>query len=141
MLPMSEDLLPFEKVSIEDAKKVLEAETGLKKVEEKDWRWARKWRPPELLKEPTAVWLSSLPREVRPADLPQAYPRIANRLCDLWPHPEMCEQYFEQLLNDRSRRRSGFPKDVLAELQVLQQFRARPNMATGLWDIEATRRR
>ena len=138
---MSDDPLPFQRVSIEDAKKALETTTGPKKVEEKDWRWARKWTPPESLRDTTAKWLSSLSPEIRPSALPQAYPRIANRLCEVWQQPVVRDEYFHDLLNDRRGNRQGFPDGVLADLKMLHQLFTKAQTVKGLWDIEATRRR
>lgn len=136
---MGDDPLPFEKVSIDDAKKTLDVGALPPKVEEGDWRWARKWSPPEPVKEPTAAWLRTLPAEARPVDLPQAYPRIANRLATIWADPVMCDRCFDELLTDRRGRRSGFPPDVLAELKTLRQFRTKGIESNTVWD--ATHRR
>src|SRR5258708_28999406 len=77
-IPMGDDSLPFEKVTVEDAKKSMDTTAQPPKSEEKDWRWARKWTPPEPMKAVTASWLLALPPELRPIDLPQAYPPIIN---------------------------------------------------------------
>ncbi len=138
---MSDDSLPFEKVSVEDAKKVLEVGAAPRKAEERDWRWARKWTPPEPLRDATSKWLQNFAPECRPTDLPQAYPRIVNRLCELWQDPESCERYFVELLNDRRGKRQGFPEGVQAELKMLHQLYAKAHSAKGPWDVEATRRR
>jgi hypothetical protein len=138
---MTNDSLPFEKVSVEEAKKALEVGVAPLKVEERDWRWARKWTPPETLRDSTAKWLLKFAPEYRPIDLPHAYPRIANRLCELWQDPESCERYFAELLNDRRGKRQGFPDGVLADLKMLHQLYAKAHSASGPWDVEATRRR
>jgi hypothetical protein len=138
---MSDDPLPFVKVTLEDAKKALDTSVVPPKVEEKDWRWARKWVPPEPLKAATAAWLLALPAQSRPVDLPQAYPRIANKLCEVWPDPLLCERYFDDLLTDRRGRRMGFPERVLADLKMLRQFYSKGSEAGTVWDVEATRKR
>jgi len=139
---MIDDSLPFEKVSLEDAKKALDTVGTVPppKVEERDWRWARKWKPDEPLKEETAKWLLGMPPQLRPIHLPQAYPRIINRLCDLWTEADMCERYFEELLVDRRGRRKGFPEPVQAEIKVLRQLHKKGPEHT-VWDAEALRRR
>jgi hypothetical protein len=137
---MIDDPLPFEKVPLDEAKKALDHVKAPAKVEESDWRWARKWSPPEPLKDATTKWLLAIPPQQRPLNLPQAYPRIANRICDLWNDVDVCERYFDELLTDRRGRRRGFPADVLADLKALRQLRAQ-KLATNVWDTEATRRR
>src|SRR5438067_1940071 len=100
---MSESL-PFERVSIEDAKKVLDdphAAPVARKVEEQDWRWARTYKPPLPLHDKTISWMARLPPEVRPTELALAYARIANRLCELWANADECDRYFDDLTVDR----------------------------------------
>jgi len=144
---MSEPL-SFEKVSIEDAKKVLESSGCIEKpkVEEQDWRWARPFTPPATLNAATIRWLAALPPEVRPIELPRSYARIANRLCELWPQPHACEQYFENLTRehrmtgDRQSRRNGFPGNIAREIDALKKHYFHPVETVVLWDHNMSRR-
>ncbi len=138
---MSSDPLPFVKVSLDEAKQALDRGGGPRRVEETDWRWARKWSPPEALKPNTAQWLLNLPKDSRPVDLPQAFPRIANKLCDLWQNAGLCERYFDDLLTDRRGKRQGFPAGVLADIKMLQRLRAQGQVTPTVWENEATRKR
>ncbi|MBK7473132.1 MAG: hypothetical protein KAX84_06310 [Burkholderiales bacterium] len=57
---------------------------------------------------------------VRPREVPRLFPRIANRLCSLWSHPALCNQYLSSLLMDtRDGAREGFPVAVAGELAAL----------------------
>ena len=143
---MSTDSLPFEKVSIADAKKSMDAPAAPRKVgEDMDWRWARKWSPAERLKDATAAWLENLAADIRPTRLPQAYPRIANKLADAWAKPDVCEKLLEELLHDHRGSRSGFPDEVAEDLKKLHQFFSKAHgggpSIPGLWVDEASRRR
>jgi hypothetical protein len=123
------DPLMFEKVSVEDAKKVLDGaskDTEPTKTEEQDWRWARAFTPPTPLSEAAMTWLAVLPADVRPTELPRAYPRIVNRLCELWAHTAECDRYFDELTRDRRGKRKGFPAAVAQELAGLKKHYAGP---------------
>ena len=137
------DPLSFEKVSIEDAKKVLEgAPTGAepRKVEEQDWRWARAFSPPTTLSEIAIAWLASLPANARPAELPQAYPRIANRFAELWTVRDACDRYFDELTKDRRGKRKGFPAAVAQELAALKKYYDGPVENQIQWEHQMYRR-
>ena len=136
------DPLPFEKVSLEDAKKALDSATTIprQKVQEQDWRWARTFAPPVPLKDTTVAWLARLPAEVRPRELCSAYPRIANRLCELWPQQDECGQYFDALTVDRRGRRKGFPHVVAQEIAALRTYYVKPGDGHSLWDNKVYRR-
>lgn len=109
----------YEKVSVEEAKKVLdEAENG--PPTEPDWVNQR--RPVEVALLPaTAQWLADLPAAIRPNELPQHYPRIANDLCRLWRQPARWDRYVADLLIVKrgDRPRQGFPAQVASELGAL----------------------
>ena len=62
-------------------------------------------------------------------------------LCELWPRPDLCDQYFADLLTDRRGKRKGFPDTVLAELKLLQKLYTVQQTGKGMWELEATRRR
>jgi hypothetical protein len=53
---------------------------------------------------------------------PRTYPRIANRLCDLWSQCEFSPLYLQSLLIDRRGDRGGLPDAVRREIEALQQY-------------------
>jgi hypothetical protein len=65
-------------------------------------------------------WLARLPAEVRPMATGRHYPRIVNRICDLWSQCEYTRLHFQSLLIDRRPGRQGFPTEVRNELLALQ---------------------
>ena len=143
------DPLSFEKVSVEDAKKVLEGkfQDDAPKVEEQDWRWARSSKPPPPLNDSTKTWLANLPEKVRPKELPRLYPRIANHLCDVWSDRDACERCFEELSSKRrvtgNRRdsRKGFPGEVADEIAALRRHYFNPGESATHWEDNVYRRR
>jgi hypothetical protein len=89
-------------------------------------QWDALRQPPRAedldLRDRTFKWIATLPREVRPIETGQTYPRIVNRICDLWPSCEYTRLYFQSLLIDRRAGRRGFPLAVRQELEALQQY-------------------
>ena len=74
------------------------------------------------LQERTFKWLATLPAMVRPMAAARRYPRIVNRIGDLWGHCEHSRLNLQGLLNDRRSDRSGFPAEIRLELETLQQY-------------------
>jgi hypothetical protein len=109
--------LEFERISVEEAAKAIERTVRPGKV--KDWEGERKPTPPEPLSKAAATWLVSLPFPVRPNDLACQFPRIANRLCELWKRPAQCDAYIRTLIIDERGGRKGFPPAVAKELSSL----------------------
>ena len=64
------------------------------------------------------------------------YPRIVNRLDDLWSQCEYTRFYFHSLLIDRRKGRKGFPPEVRRELEALQHyyFEHLSGLPAILWD-------
>jgi hypothetical protein len=89
-----------------------------------DWEAARRKAAPEKgeLHDRTFKWLATLPVDLRPMSTAQKYPRIVNKISDLWGHCEYTRLYFQSLLVDRRKGRRGFPLDVKRELLALQQY-------------------
>jgi hypothetical protein len=89
-----------------------------------DWTQVR--RPGELsdqiLLDRTLKWLATLPPALRPVACGMNYPRIVNRIGDLWGHCEYTRLYLQSLLVDRRKGRKGFPPEVKRELEALQQY-------------------
>ena len=67
-------------------------------------------------------WLAALHADMRPMTTARHYPRIVNRIADLWGHCEYTRLYFQSLLIDRRKGRKGFPPEVRQELEALQHF-------------------
>jgi hypothetical protein len=117
--------IPFEKVSVKDAKGALDqndATASTSAAPQKDWsvmRHASETQEIRITKEVMA-WLSQLPPEVRPRALAVQYPRIFNKIAELWGRPLLCEKYLDELLMDERGTRQGFPADVAAELTALK---------------------
>ena len=98
--------------------------TGLAADREDDWHPARQPADAEAdtLQDRTIKWIASLPNTLRPMATGGLYPRIVNRIGDLWPNCEFTRLYFQSLLVDRRKGRRGFPADVRAELEALQHY-------------------
>ena len=60
--------------------------------------------------------------DLRPTATARQYPRIVNRIADLWGHCEYTRLNFQSLLIDRRKGREGFPPEVRKELEALQQY-------------------
>jgi len=114
--------LEFEKVSFEDARKVLEVKTRFD--ETGGWRGERASERTQPLLEVTLSWMESLPASLRPVALARDFPRIANKLCESWKRPARCDEYFEQLLIDHRGGRKGFPAALAMELSKLASHHA-----------------
>ncbi len=115
--------IPFEKVTVKEAKVALdENDAALPAAPEKNWSAARYSTGEEQIKvnKEVMAWLTALPPEVRPRALAIHYPRIFNKIAELWGRPLLCEKYLDELLMDERGTRKGFPPDVAAELTVLK---------------------
>ncbi|HWI10990.1 MAG TPA: hypothetical protein VNU48_06645 [Burkholderiaceae bacterium] len=89
-----------------------------------DSDWVRHRAPPrhrdEQLSGDARAWLAELPEDFRPAALAERYPRIANRLAQLWRDPGLTEHLLDELVLPRRPGRQGFPPEVMVDLQSLQ---------------------
>jgi hypothetical protein len=66
---------------------------------------------------PLAVdWADALPEGLKPLALCEGYPRVANRLALCWADPALTDLVLREMLNDKRRRRKGFPDAVRLEL-------------------------
>jgi hypothetical protein len=74
------------------------------------------------LHERTFKWLATLPPKVRPMATARQYPRIVNRIGDLWTHCEYTRLFLQSLLNDRRGGRRGLPAVIRRELEALQLY-------------------
>ena len=116
-----DDHFQYEKVSIEEARVAHDSVVG-----EPVAPGPASPLPPrprgygERLHDATILWLTELPEGLRPRELERLFPRIANKLCSLWPTAPLCNEYLTSLLMDtRDGARQGFPKAVAAELAAL----------------------
>lgn len=114
------EFIPFEVVSISEAKAVLDKDSVATK--EEHWETSRRLANPSdmTLNEATYQWVLTLPVEVWPLWLMKYFPRIANQFANTWTHQLSCEALFIQLLMDHRGNRKGFPVDVSREIMVLK---------------------
>jgi hypothetical protein len=68
------------------------------------------------------AWLASLEEPLRPTQLAAAFPRIINRMANLWGMPRRMNRYFEQLLTNTRGERVGFSLGIIAELTALKDY-------------------
>jgi len=70
-------------------------------------------RPPEkddvVLNAAALALLESVDESVRPKQLPVSFPRIVNRMAELWRKPMQMDRYFDELVTDARGNRQGFP--------------------------------
>lgn len=89
-----------------------------------DSDWVRHRAPvrhrDEALSDAAQKWSRRLPEAIRPDELCTRYPRIANRLAQLWRDPGLTEHCLDELLSPRRTGRQGFPQPVADELLALQ---------------------
>ena len=132
--------LEFEKVSVADARKALD---GSPKAEEKAKPTTVVRRGPELnpvLLDATVAWMGELPYTVRPSELAQRFPRIADSIAELWPRADRCEQYLDSLMVDQRGDRKGFPMAVALEIASLRSYYAELHpRSPSTWDPEHSR--
>ncbi len=80
-------------------------------------------RPEDVaLKADAQAWFATLPASVQPILLAESYPRICNRMCERWQHPELVIPYFDDLLMDGRGGRQGFPMMIAIEIASLKEY-------------------
>jgi hypothetical protein len=110
------DSIPFEKVTVQEAKEA-QTQAGPPAAKAENWAAARgKDTKNADLTEQAWAWLDQLPPELQPGGLVQQFPRITNRLAEIWGRPLQCERYLDALILDNRGTRKGFPPDVTTEL-------------------------
>jgi hypothetical protein len=125
--------IEFEKVSFEDARAALDAKA--RGDEGKGWGGRRAPERAEPLLEATVAWMDALPASLRPVALARDFPRIANRLGEIWKRPARCDEYFQQLLIDHRGGRKGFPAEVAMEISTLaSHYAATHPYRRSIWD-------
>lgn len=90
--------------------------------EQRDPVWHRRREPFNQPLPATARWVESFPEAVRPIQLFEQFPRIANTLARVWNDPARLRIELEGLLVDRRPGRRGFPPEVYNELLTLRDF-------------------
>ena len=68
-------------------------------------------------------WMISLPMHIRPKQLCDRYPRIANSVAAVWKDRQACLLMLKSLLEDNRARRRGFPVILRQEIQSLVDYR------------------
>ena len=131
-------LLEFELVSVADAKRVFDGDAA-RRPDAVQCTYKRAGISQEPLLDITRVWLASLPQDVRPINLAEQFPRVANRLRFLWRQVARCEVYLDDLFVDRRGDRKGFPPRVSQELTALREYYAllHPSRASTWGHVEA----
>lgn len=122
--PTDPGSLEFEKVSLTDARKVLEQEGPVEyaaKRKAENWIEKRHASGPEVLSGEAAAWVAGLPEAVRPKQLALRYARLANRLAQVWKDQPRCERLLDELMIDKRGGRKGFPLPVVNEVATLRK--------------------
>jgi hypothetical protein len=71
----------------------------------------------------TLDWVISLPAHLRPKQICDRFPRIANSLAAVWKDRPVCMTMLHSLLSDSRSRRRGFPVILRQEIQSLIEYR------------------
>ena len=66
--------------------------------------------------------LALIEESARPKELAELFPRIVNRMAELWRKPQQMNRYFEELLTSNRLNRKGFPLGVIQELCTLKDY-------------------
>lgn len=117
------DPIPFVKVSFEDA--LASPKTEPAHIPDLAPRPAHKHEhaadaPPSRLSLQASIWIDAMPQAMRPHTLARLYPRIANRLAEVWKSELQCEECLNELMLDARGDRQGFPVAVATELASLK---------------------
>jgi hypothetical protein len=63
--------------------------------------------------------LVKLDARVRLEELPARFPRVLNRIAEVWQNPQQADRYFDELLLYSRGVRQGFPPCVITEIASL----------------------
>lgn len=74
------------------------------------------------MSEDLAAKLPDVPPEAFPQQLVATYPRIIERIVELWGRADEIEAYFQTLMLDHRGSRQGFPEEVLTEIVKLRSY-------------------
>ena len=90
---------------------------------QKDVAFHRQPEEVARIEEHTIRWLAALTVDMRPENLINDNPRIANKIALCWQDHSVCQKYLSELLMDPKRlNRKGFPFPILNEISNLQNF-------------------
>ena len=82
----------------------------------------RRKEKPQVLLDSTIKWMAKLPREIQPRITGAQFPRIVNRLAELWESADASAEYLLNLVEDRRGGRKGFPPVIAQEIQTLFDY-------------------
>ncbi len=129
-------MLEFEPVSIAQARAVANRlPGGVEAILDRTPHGWEKIREPlaidELKLKPTTIaWLRILPQYALPVETASAFPRVLNRIADVWTDHDELAAVWEGLFNDGRKTRRGFPVKVRTELETLRALALPPGAAT-----------
>lgn len=137
------DALDFEPVDLEEAKKVLDRD-GLvghlaptkEPVRPANPQVKRQAPARQELPTETVRWALTLPTENRPLFILTHYPKIANKLAEIWSDRASVQSYFDDLMLDHRGDRAGFPREAFDDLMRLQQLLLPTTVPSPLIDEE-----
>lgn len=69
--------------------------------------------------------LVRLDGKVRLEELPTRFPRVLNRIAEIWRNPQQSDRYFDELLLYSRGVRQGFPQSVIREIASLHHHHLR----------------
>jgi hypothetical protein len=69
----------------------------------------------------TIDWVLALPPSLRPRQLCEQFPRVANAIATAWVDRAERDRVLDDLLIDRRGRRRGFPVSVVREVEALRR--------------------
>ncbi len=124
------DGFDFEFTDFADARDALDNESlvmaaaAARPIDPKEWVARRRPRvaTDRALAGATIDWLLRLPEAVRPRQLCERFPRLANQIADAWFERDRCVASLDDLLIDRRGGRRGLPYDLRVEVQTLREF-------------------
>ena len=133
--PGNPDAFEFEKVDLNDARKVLD-DSLIPAVTKTATNWDGKRTPSaaESLRTATIQWILKLPPHIQPRHLHVKYPRVANRIAALWSAETGCESYLDDLLTDKRGGRKGFPLNVATEVASIRDYYFRLHHKGTAWE-------
>jgi hypothetical protein len=142
--PKMLDALDFEPVDVEEAKKALDRD-GLignlaptrEQMHPSKPQAMRQAPAQQDLPTGTVRWALTLPAENRPLFLLTHYPKIANKLAEIWSDRGCVQSYFDELMLDHRGDRAGFPQEAFNDLMRLQQLLLPAAMTLTELDAEA----
>jgi len=84
--------------------------------------FGRPSQPPAALSTAARALMRQLDGKVALGNVADQYPRLMNRIAELWGKPKELEAYFAELITDSRGNRQGFPFKVLKEVNLLRVF-------------------